>query len=208
MRRNKMEFRGFVCLFFGGVLLGLPEAVTASDARASLSVNISTERDKGREQNTKQTKTASAATTTTVDKETQTCTLEIEVENRAEQTGNYAVEWCVIAKRTSGKAQDNLVVSDSGKIEITREGKATGTETVKPKAFVFTTTSINYGDYSSNQTREGDVYAGYVVLVKADGEIIAKASNDDRFSKDEWVAQCEKAVQAKAKTKAVPKKEK
>ena len=138
--------------------------------------------------------------------------MEIEVGNPAERIGNYDVEWCVIAKRTLSKDQDKLVISDSGKIEITCEGKSTGTETVKPKSFVFTITSINRtndnGGNSSDQAREGDVYAGYIVLVKADGEILAKESNDDRFSKDEWVAQCEKAVQTKAKTKAIPKKEK
>lgn len=216
MSRNKMTGRIFIHLFFAGIFFAAAESVAASGAKASLSVNISKTRNRESEHSTAQK--GNASVTTMIEKETETCTLDIEVENLAEQTGNYDVQWCVIAKRTSGADDEKLVVSDSGKIEITRGSKMAGTETVNPKPFIFTVTSIDRtgnssGGSSSNarnstQTREGDVYAGYIVLVKAGGEILAQDSNDDRFLKEEWIAQCEKAVQLKASLKAKQKKKK
>ena len=212
MSKTKPAGRISRCLFFVGMLLVIPDAVSASDARASLSVHVAKIGNREQEEHL----TQNGSVVTTVEREITSCVLEIEVENQSERTSDYDIEWCVIAKRTAANDSASLVVSDAGKIRITREGRATGTETVKPRSFVFTITSKNYEDSDSGdmdsdysqQTREGDIYAGYIVLVKADGEILAKESNDDRFSKDEWVAQCEKAVQAKATTKAIPKKKK
>jgi len=213
MNRNKMAGRIFIHLLFASVFFVSSESVAASGAKASLSVNISKARNRESEHGTAQK--GNVSVTTMVEKETETCAMEIEVENSAEQAGNYDVQWCVIAKRISGKDSEKLVISDSGKIEITRGSKMTGTETINPKPFIFTITSIDragnsVGNYngSSTQTREGDVYAGYIVLVKADGNLLAQESNDDRFLKEEWIAQCEKAVQLKASLKAKQKKKK
>jgi len=212
MSRTKMTGRVFIRLLFTGVFLAASESVAVSGAEASLSVNISKTRNREKEQSTEQKKDASV--TTTVEKETETCALEIEVENPAEHAGNYDVQWCVIAKRISVEAAEKLVVSDAGKIEITRGSKATGVETVHPKPFIFTIKTTDRAFLEKNytgskQTREGDTYAGYIVLVKADGKILAQESNDDRFLKEEWVAQCEKIVQLKAsQSKAKQKKKK
>jgi len=203
--KNRMIGRVFIHLLFASVFFVSSESVAASGAEASLSVNISKTRNREKEQNTEQK--GNASVTTAVEKETETCTLEIEIENPAEQAGVYDVQWCVIAKRTSGKDDEKLVISDSGKIEVTRGSKMSGTETINPKPFVFAITStdrtfnssVGVGNNSnSTQTRAGDTYAGYIVLVKADGKILAQESNDDRFLKEEWVAQCERVAQPKA----------
>ena len=212
MNRNKMAGWISIHLLFASVFFVSSESVAASGVKASLSVNISKTRSRESEHNMAQK--GNVSVTTTVEKET--CAMEIEVENPAEQAGDYDVQWCVISKRISGKDSEKLVISDSGKIEITRGGKMTGTETINPKPFVFTITSIDRAGNpfglgnvdNSTQTREGDTYAGYLVLVKAGGEILAQDSNDDRFLKEEWLAQFEKAMQLKASLKAKQKKKK
>jgi uncharacterized protein YdbL (DUF1318 family) len=209
MSRTKMAGRGFLCLFFAGAVF---IASQAAGAEVTLSVKDSTTRDRNMEQQTEQKKNASV--TTTVEKETEACTLEIEVENPADKAADYEVMWCVIAKRTSGKNDESLVVSDAGKIMITRGSKSTGVETVHPKSFIFTVESTNRENPNMNsntsaQTRTGDTYAGYLVLVKADGELLAQESNTSRFLKEEWIARCEKAAQTKAtQSKAAQKKKK
>jgi hypothetical protein len=202
MSRTKMTGRISLCLFFAGAFFIASES---SGAEVSLSVKDSTIRERNREQQTEQKKNASV--TTTVDKETEVCTLEIEVENPADQSANYEVLWCVIAKRTSGKNDETLAIPDSGKITISRRSKETSVETIHPKPFVFTVKSTNREvlekNYTgSNQMRTGDTYAGYLVLVKSDGEILQKESNDDRFMRDEWIARCEVAA------KSAPEKKK
>ena len=210
MSKTKPAGRISRCLFFVGMLLVIPDAVSASDARASLSVHVAKIGNREQEEHL----TQNGSVVTTVEREITSCVLEIEVENQSERTSDYDIEWCVIAKRTAANDSASLVVSDAGKIRITREGRATGTETVKPRSFVFTITSKNYEDSDSGdmdsdysqQTREGDIYAGYIVLLKSDSQTLAQDSNDDRFSTDEWAERCEKAALAKNKAKAAPKK--
>ncbi|MFA6173981.1 MAG: hypothetical protein WC701_09910 [Kiritimatiellales bacterium] len=212
MSRNKMAGRIFIRSFFAGALLAAPVSVAAaSGAGADLSVKVSTTHNQGKEQNTEQK--GNASVTTTVEKETETCRLEIEIDNPADQRSSYELEWCTVSKRTLSKDNEEFVILDSGKREISLEGRATGTETVNPKPFIFTITSINRVYPANNfdksaQTREGDTYAGYIVLVKADGKILAQESNSSRFLKDEWVARCDESVQAKEKVKARQKKKK
>lgn len=211
MSGHRMSVRILLWLFCAGASLIVSDSFGAD---ISLSVKASTTHSREKEQNTEQKK--QNFITTMIEKETGTCTLEIEIENPADHPANCEVLWCVIAKRTVDKDDAKQIVSDAGKIEITRGGKMTGTEIVNPKPFIFTTTSIDragnsVGGYNANstQTREGDVYAGYIVLVKAGGEVVAQESNDDRFLKEEWVAQCEKAVQLKvSQSKAKQKKKK
>ena len=205
--KNKTARWIFLKLFFASAFFIAPKSVAESDAQASLSVHVASTGNREQEEHF----TQNGSFVTTVEREMTSCVLEIEVENQAERTSDYDVEWCVIAKRIAAKDSESLVVSDAGKIRITREAGATGTETVKPRAFVFTITSKNYEDSDdsdeySEQTRGGDTYAGYIVLVKADRQTLAQDCNDDRFSTDEWAERCEKAAQVKNKTKAAPKK--
>ena len=210
MSSKKPAERIFISLLFAFSLFVAAESCGAEQPRrASLSVKDETTRtrDKAEAVDEKSNFTA----TTMSDIKTEICSLEIEVSDPAEQGGSYELEWYFISKRTSPKGDEELVFLNSEKTPIILEGGASLVKTAVSKPFVFTVKDIisvakvsNTGTGNSRQIRSGDVYAGYIVLVKAGGEILDQQSNTDRFLNDEWLAKCEAAVSEKS----APKKKK
>jgi len=191
--------------------MGAPFAYGGEQAHsASLSVKAKTEskQDKTEASDAKQ----DVSVATTVKTETETCTLEIEIGNQTEQKDSYQLEWFFISKKTSGAVSEKPSVFSSGKAELTLAGGASITRKEVSKPFVYTTKTVDrtgpggrFGN--SQQTRGGDVYAGYLVLVKAGGEILQKESNDAWFLTDEWLAQCESTIKAPAPAPVKKKKQ-
>ncbi|MGE4488296.1 MAG: hypothetical protein AB7E95_01985 [Kiritimatiellales bacterium] len=169
---------------------------------SSLSVraDVSTERDKQEETENK----SRAIVTTETSTETDHCVLTVDVGNSSDQFEDYQLEWFFIAKRTSKEVSEELVVADSGRTDLQMDAKETIQKTIAAKPFVFTVKSINSelngGGDRSRQMRSGDTYAGYTVLLKKDGHIVAKKSNSSRFLKDEWMDKYQ-IVPSKAKKK-------
>jgi len=47
----------------------------------------------------------------------------------------------------------------------------------------------------SSKSFSGDTYGGYVVLVRHQGKILAKYSNENKFTTDEWLAKLAAPIQ-------------
>ena len=198
--------RAFLSLFISGSFFIAGESCGAeSSSRASLSVTAKT--DSNRERTKTTDEKANATIETLLDTETEICKLDMEVENSSDHSDNYQLEWFFISKRTSVKGMDELVVFDSGKLPVTLQGGASAVKTAESKPFIFSvkntesvskSTGGGAGTGSSRQTRSGDAYAGYIVWVKAGGEILDTQSNSSRFLKDEWFKKCAAFTPAKA----------
>jgi len=152
--------------------------------RISLSVTDKIRRSSGEER--KDSRQSSTTST-----KTKTCTLSIRVSNHDDDEGACQLEWYFISEQT--KSGDTvLTVVHPGKKQITLGSNATVEETVTAK-FVFrqheSPSILNY-PFDRHSWEAGDVYAGYIVLVTANGEILAKESNTSRFLKDEWIEKC------------------
>lgn len=208
MVKNKTANRILGSLLLVGVFFcatrGYSEEKT-HDAALSVKAEKTQKQDKKRTTDEK----PNVSVTTTIETETETCTLEITVENPAKQSDSYQLEWFFISQKDEGTPNEKLYIFGLGKVDIDLEGKAEITKTEVSKPFVYTKKSIDRTGPSGNagssqQTRGGDEYAGYIVLVKAGGQIIQKESNDARFLNDEWMAKCGAA----AKTARPPPKNK
>jgi hypothetical protein len=156
-------------------------------ASLSVRVDVSTERDKKEETENK----SRAIVTTETSTETDHCTLTVDVKNSSDQSENYQLEWYLISKRTSKDVPEELTVADSGRTDLLMDAKETVQKTITARPFVFTVKSVNSnfnaGGDRSRQTRSGDAYAGYTVLLKQRGQIVAEKSSSSRFLKDEWM---------------------
>lgn len=207
MNRNMTAERMVMSLLFTGALLVAVESSGAPRAHdMSLSVDAGTSRDRNRSQQVDNRENGTATTTT--DTTTEICTLEVRVQNTAEQSDSCQLEWLFIAKRTLETGNDTLVILDSGKSEMTLQKGLEEKKTIHSKPFVFSEKTIDrtrneFPRESSNsrRIRQGDTYAGYLVLLKADGEILQKESNDDRFMSDEWISRCELAEKSSPEKK-------
>ena len=83
-----------------------------------------------------------------------------------------------------------MTVFGSGEKKIVLRTKAEEKAAITSKPFLFERKILTNdgGDWeSSRQITKGHVYAGYVVLIVADGKILAKESNESRFLKDKWI---------------------
>lgn len=210
MIRIKKTGRTFSCLLFAAVLFLVRESGGSEQVhRVTLSVRDGIERSRDRQTSVEQKKTATVTTSTV--EETELCTLEIEVVNSGEQSGRCQLEWYFISKKTLANGNDELTVFDAGKAALTLEGRESIEKKVTSKPFVFMVKDVDHAGIGSGsgtgmprQTRSGDAYAGYIVLIRADGEIIEQESNSSRFLKEEWLERCAAFVPAKT----APKKKK
>jgi hypothetical protein len=202
MNRNMTAERMVVSLLFTGALFVASESFGAQPAReVSFSVDAKTSRDRNRSQQVEER--ANGSVTTTTDTETEICTLEVQIQNTAEQSNSCQLEWLFIGKRTLANGDNTLVVLDSGKSEMTLQKGSNEKKTISSKPFVLSERTIDRtrnefqrDSGNSRRIRQGDTYAGYLVLLKAGGEILQKESNDDRFMRDEWIARCESAAKS------------
>ena len=187
MSRKKMIKRIFMPLLC--TVVTFAAAISRGEEKrvyqAGLAVEESVEKDSKKDQK-RQNNANGTTTTTKTDNKTEECTLVIQVDNRADQTDTYELVVGIISKNAT---LDKAVVSEATKKTITVAANETFTETVKKK-FILTETVVD-NSYEAKRTSTGDTYAGYIVLVKAGGEILAQESNSSRYLKDEWILQCQ-----------------
>lgn len=117
------------------------------------------------------------------------CTLKVEIKLRGVQSSPCQLEWYFLSDSVkSMRDKGDVVIFDSGKRSLTLEDNVLRSETVVSKTFELKRQTRNWSD--SADTLSGDTYKGYIVLVTANGEILAKTSNSSRFLKDEWLEKC------------------
>jgi hypothetical protein len=178
--------RFFTAMFLVAFLMAAAVSGEEITHRADLSVKDIRKRN----ETVKNSGNVDKSSTTTVKSET--LALEIKVENRGKNSDTYQVIWASLAKQ--GFPDTKKIVFESKKKTITLDTKEVYTNTISLKPFVFTEESTTFKYWGGPTTRKGETYLGYIVLVMAGNEIIAKESNSSQFLKDEWIEKVKKAA--------------
>lgn len=199
MSRNHILRQVVIFLFCTAALL---TAATSSGQekhrhRVSLSVEVSVKKDSKKEKESRLDQNGNTVTTTT-DTRTDDCAVTIEVENESDHSGTYELVTALLSRKAGADKPD---ISDVFRKNITIAGGGVFNDTVR-KQLLFTDKVVDYSGWDSRRTRAGETYEGYIVFVKADGEILAQESSSSRFLKEEWISRCE----ASAPKPAVRKK--
>jgi len=198
----------FTVAFFAGA------GTLSAEQRHEVSLSVTAETTQTRDRTQSSDEKDNFSATTTTDAESETCSLEIEISNATDQKDAYQLEWFFISKKKADNGDEKFVILDFGKSPVSLLGGAGIVQTVQSKPFVLTTKTIdrtpraakNNNVGNSTRTRSGDTYAGYIVLLKAGDEILAKESNESRFLEDEWLERCKTVNQPAAKRQPPAKK--
>lgn len=146
---------------------------------------------------------ANKAIDTIKEGQSEACVLTVTLMNREMHEADVQLEWYILSKRMTGKAEHGRVeepergVFQAGKKKMSLAAGATVTETIEPKPMVLTkitkdTLNENTGNQHTMVREKGDTYLGYLVLVTVDGEIIDKEASSYPYEQDEWIEKCRK----------------
>jgi len=122
--------------------------------------------------------------------ESQTYKLDITLSNPTPNTDTYQLEWYFMSRGVNGKSSS--VMCEKGSKEFTIEGRKRIKHTVTSKTLTNGSSKQSggndRGDRNTPKARaSGSVYTGYVVLVRHGDKILAKASNNNSFLKEDWL---------------------
>ncbi len=142
---------------------------------------------KDRTSDKKEDKNSSTKTST----ETAVYAISIQVSNTSKQEGEFDVEWYFIKRPVEGDgAKGDPVVGEKGKttLSIGPQKRTMHQVESRPLTCTETKTATSGKSGGTKSSSSGDIFDGYIVLVKHDGEILAKQSNQARYLTEEWLS--------------------
>lgn len=207
-RRNLMALFCTSTLALAGATFGQEE----TSHRISLSAEVDTKRQTER---TKEDKGGGSSLSRDIT--TETATLTIETRNGAAEEETCQLEWYFISKRkptvkevsnsqsSTPTPSDELVIVDSGSKSLKIPPKERIEHIAVSNPLIYEKSHqevVNAnGGVILTDTRGGDTYGGYIILVKINGEIVAQESSSTRFLKKEWLEKCTPQQPEKASSK-------
>lgn len=155
----------------------------------SISVNDDLKKD------TETDKSGGGSSSKRTEAETQTYMLDIAVFNGGAEGGTFDLEWYFFKRSFNNKGdKGNPVICEKGKATLNikareRVYQKVTSEGLNSSETKTTTNSRKRGRSRSNQTKSysGAVYAGYAVLVRQNGTVVAKKATDSCYLEDEWL---------------------
>ncbi|WP_372807931.1 hypothetical protein [Pontiella sp.] len=187
MKKNVMGSVLAGVVFAGAMSCGA--ASGQYSARISVTGQLEKERDSSKNESTKSTaKTKS---------ESQHFDLKVTVANTGKEEASFDLEYYFFARHlTSDGDKGEPVLVQKGNEAVTLAGMSRDTIPVVSSSLSWsetkTTSSGNSNNNSSSSSQKktvsGSVYDGYVMLLRADGEIVAKYSPDRKLLTDEAIA--------------------
>jgi hypothetical protein len=167
--------------------------VKGYSARISVKEKIEKERESSKDESEK--------SSTKSKSERQTYKLAITVANTVKKEGTFDLEWYFLSRSLGddGKKGDPAVCQKD-KTTLTIGGMKRVVHPVASRELTWTEVktsrsgSNNSGKSSGGKSFSGEMYEGYVVLLKIDGEILAKYSNENKFLSAEWLVRLDKPI--------------
>ncbi len=157
-------------------------------------------------------KTEGERTSSKTSTETAAYTLDIQVSNPAKQEVSFDVEWYFISQplNEEGDEGDPILCEKGNTTLAIGPQKRAGHQAIsKPLSKTETKTTRESSGNNDDSDRSdsskhvsGDVYAGYVVLVKYEGKVVAQKASETKFGTPEWLEKLAGEVQAISGTKA------
>ncbi len=184
-----MKKTGIRVLLLLAVLMGgiSSEAATKGLAgRISVSGNLEKDRNSSKEEGEKSSSRSKT--------ETQFYDLKVTAANTGKTEGTFDVEWYFFKRPLDNKGKKgDTVLAGQGKKTIQLKGMKRQVIPVQSEVLSWSETksskssSKKNSSSSSKKTISGAVYGGYLVLLKADGEIISRYSPDNKMKSDDWL---------------------
>jgi hypothetical protein len=169
------------------ILLGCA-TVHAQSARLTVTGNV--------KKDSKSDKVESEKSSSKTKTETQKYELSATVANTGPQEGTFDLEWYFFRRPLDNNGdKGDPILCEKGKTSLTIPGMKRVVQKIESEEISNTEskTSKNSsgnsdkGGSSSSKTISGDIYGGYILLVRSGGEILAKYSNEKKFLEDEWM---------------------
>ena len=163
----------------------------------------------GLEKDQDATKVEKGNTTTKTQSEDQYYELDVTVSNTLKEEGTFDLEWYFF-KRPLDKEGDkgDSVLCEKDKTTLTIGGMKRVTHSVKSENLSSTEVSVDQnkqgkrsGNGKTKKTINGAVYGGYVVLVRAGGDVIEKYSDNKSLLKGDWQGRLDQSVSTKNDSK-------
>lgn len=146
--------------------------------------------------------------------ETQYYELKVTVANTGKQEGTFDLEWYFLKRPLDalGKKGDP-VVCEKNKTSVTIAGMKRVVHPVKSRSLTWSESKTSSNNNSKNSTApkksiSGAIYGGYVLLLRADGEIVAKYASDKKFLSEQWLGTLQAPVAQASNKKNKKKKRK
>ena len=170
-----MKFGYTMLLLVGlGLSAGMENAFGAPKSGVSASLNVKAELDKDRTVTQAKKKIPKTKTISEVYE------LDIQVVNTSKQEAEFKLEWYFINCELDNRGyKGDPVTGEKGAITFTLGGHQRKGHEVKPKPLSCTELFTKKG-----KTFKGKVFAGYIVLLRHEGEILKKDSNKNLFLTD------------------------
>lgn len=193
-----MNVRTFLIGLFSVALVFSMTGSAYAKAQA-VRINVKGELEKDRE--TSKTETDKASSKTKIEK--QFYELEITVANTVKQEGTFDLEWYFFKRSydEKGKLGDPVLCEkDKTTVKIAGMKRITHPVTSKPLSWQESKSSKsgnnNNSENTSGKSITGEEYGGYVILVKYQGKIVAKYSDEKKFLTDEWLGKLDGPVES------------
>ena len=134
-----------------------------------------------------------------VTKDWEICELSIELRNKADIARTCEIEWYFIGEdiptynvEHDDEPEPDETILDYGKKTIVVQPKTKANQSVKSKRFVFENelvTGENYdtGFFYYRENAGGQLYSGYVILVKAGDLILASDASSKKYLSEKWL---------------------
>lgn len=207
---NRAVMMGLATVVLAGVAV---QGVYAGKPAARISVKEKLEKDRDSSKDEKENSSTRTKT------ETQKYDLSITVSYTVQEQTDLDLEWYFLCRPLSASGdKGKAAVCEKGKTTLSVKGMSRKMHPVTSKELswkeVKTSKSSKGNNSNSSDTGgksfSGSVFEGYVVLVRVNGEIIAKHSNEKKFLTDEWIENLHEApvVNGSAKTTTQRKRRK
>ncbi|WP_372796490.1 hypothetical protein [Pontiella sp.] len=206
-----MKTRWFVVGIVGLALAAAAAPGKRYAARISVQGDLEKDRDSS--------KTESAKSNSSSKTETQYYDLKVTVANTGKYDGTFDLEWYFFKRPLDAKGKKgDPVLCEKDKTSLTLGGMQRTEHLITSGSLSWTesksskSSSGKNSNSSAKKSISGAVYGGYVLLLRADGEIVAKNASDRKFLSDEWIAMLQapvkKTVASNTAKKRKPRKKK
>jgi hypothetical protein len=186
-------------------------ALSAPSKHYAARISVKGELEKERDSSKNESEKSSSKTKT----ETQHYELVITTANTGKQEGTFDLEWYFFKRSWEEKGKKgDPVLCEKDKTTLSLGGMKRQTHEVTSKTLRWEESKTSKSGKSSSSKNSsgksitGEMYAGYVVLLRAEGEIIAKYASEKKYLTEEWMDKLDQPVSSSKRSSSKPKKKK
>lgn len=174
------------------VLAMLAGGAVAGKQTCAGRISVSGDLQKKRDSSKKEGKNSSSRSKS----ESQHYDLKITAANTGKLEGAFDVEWYFFKRKLNARGdKGDPVLAEKGKKTVLLKGMKRQMIPVKSKVLKWSettntkTSSKKNSSSTSKKTISGDIYGGYLVILRVDGRILSRYSPDRKMTCDEWLGQ-------------------